>query len=55
MDSAPSELVNDIQREFFSYKSTPADVQQGNNLREQVVRAQGSSDGIFNKKIVELL
>lgn len=34
LDSAPSELVNDIQHEFFHHKSKPADMQQGNNLRE---------------------
>lgn len=36
LDDAPSELVDDVQREFFSHRSAPVDVKQGDELRECV-------------------
>ena len=55
LDGAPKALVDDIEREFFRHKSEPVDLGQGNDLREQVVGTRDSSNGIFNKRIVELL
>lgn len=36
LDDAPRELVDDVQREFFSHRSAPVDVKQGDELRECV-------------------